>query len=305
MTDRRSLSDTEARNPDWARQWTYANLLRNLRDRFRLGGIPDWAASAEWLMMDALDVKRTELFGRSDTAIQPEQAALIDEWATRRLSREPLQYIVGHAEFCGLRLEVDRRVLIPRPETEFLVEQVVETAAALTPPVRVLDVGTGSGCIALAVATRIPAAEVVATDYSDNVLDLARANGFALGLNVKWTKWDLISDPEVPSFERFSILVSNPPYIPLAEAADVMPEVALYEPHSALFVDGDPLLFYRTILVAADDLLLPGGYLFFEVNPDFAVDIEHIMQFDHGFVTTGIELDLAGRQRIVWGCCDG
>ncbi|MGA7305000.1 MAG: peptide chain release factor N(5)-glutamine methyltransferase, partial [Rhodothermales bacterium] len=119
------------------------------------------------------------------------------------------------------------------------------------------------------------------------------------------TKWDLIRDPEAPSFERFSILVSNPPYIPLAEAAEVMPEVAHYEPHAALFVDGDPLLFYRAILVAADDLLLPGGYLFFEVNPDFAVDIEHIMQSDHGFVATGIELDLAGRNRIVWGCCDG
>lgn len=282
---------------------TYGALLRDLRDRFRDGGVPDWATSAEWLAMDALGCTRTELLSRVERIAGPEQVRLLDQWASRRLQREPVQYILGYTEFCGLRLQVDSRVLIPRPETELLVEHAVRVASAGNGPVRLLDIGTGSGCIALALAKLLPDAEVWGAESSDEALAVARANAEALELNVRWLKMDIL-DTQPPG-GPFTIIVSNPPYIPKSEIDSVMPEVSSYEPHAALFVEGDPLIFYRSILNSCADILAPGGCVFFEVNPDFALEIEQLMRGRSVFVDTGIEPDLANRRRIVWGRRDG
>jgi len=300
-----SSSGIETHAPAGDELRTFAGLLRDTRKRLRAGGIPDWEASAEWLATDALEVTRTELFSQGRCAARPEQTARLEEWIQRRLNREPVQYILGYAEFYGLRLQVDRRVLIPRPETELLAECVIQATEKMATPIRVLDVGTGSGCIALAVAAQVPAAEITAVDYSEEVLELARSNGDALGLNIRWLRWDIVEDAVVPDLERFSIVVSNPPYIPSAEAAELMPEVADYEPRAALFVEGDPLRFYHAILERSDDLLAPDGQIVFEVNPDFAQEIEHAMQVQYGLCSTGIVQDLAGLDRIVWGRRDG
>ncbi|HUF08072.1 MAG TPA: peptide chain release factor N(5)-glutamine methyltransferase [Rhodothermales bacterium] len=282
-----------------ANQATYAGLLRDVRERFRSGGIPDWSASAEWLTMDALDCTRTELFSRGDRLALPEQVERLEDFAHRRLRREPVQYILGYTEFCGLRLQVDHRVLIPRPETELLVESIVRVASSFDGQIRLLDVGTGSGCIALAAAAMIPGAEVWAVDSSDDALEVARSNADALRLEVHWSKVDILHERKANG--PFTIVVSNPPYIPESDRDTIMPEVAAYEPQSALFVAGDPLTFYRTILACCEDTLAPGGYVYFEVNPDFALDIEALMRDRYAYGETGIELDLAKRRRIVWG----
>lgn len=304
MNDDHSFSGTDSQPAD-GRERTYASLLRDIRDRFRLGGIPDWEASAEWLITDAMEVTRSELLSQGQRVARPEQVARLEAWVRRRLAREPVQYIVGHAEFCGLRLRVDRRVLIPRPETELLVEQAAEAVVGMPSPVRLLDIGTGSGCIALALAKMLPEAEVTASDYSERILELARENGAALRLGVRWIVWDVLGGAPPPDLGRFSLLVSNPPYIPAAEAGDVMPEVVGHEPHASLFVEGDPLTFYKAILEKSPDLLAPGGHVFFEVNPDFAAGVERLMRSEYGFASAGIRRDLAGLERIVWGCPDG
>jgi len=282
-----------------AKQATYAGLLRDVRERFRSGGIPDWSASAEWLTMDALGCTRTELFSRGDRLALPEQVERLEDFARRRLRREPVQYILGYTEFCGLRLQVDHRVLIPRPETELLVESIVRVASGFDGKSRLLDVGTGSGCIALAAAAMIPGAEVWAVDSSDDALDVARSNADALRLEVHWSKMDILHERKLGG--PFTIVVSNPPYIPESDRDTIMPEVASYEPQSALFVAGDPLTFYRSILAFCADTLASGGYVYFEVNPDFALDVEALMRDRDGYAETGIDLDLAKRRRIVWG----
>jgi release factor glutamine methyltransferase len=277
---------------------TYAHLLRKIRNEFREAGIPDWKASADWLVMDATGCSRTELFSSGDRVASLDEVDRLDSWTRRRLAREPVQYIVGYTEFFGLRIRVDPSVLIPRPETELLVERVVEAAADLEGPLRILDVCTGSGCIALAVASSLPDASVVATDYAEDVLAVARRNARDLGLDVALAKWDVLGQ-RAPLDGEFSIIVSNPPYIPEAEIASIMPEVASYEPHAALFVTGDPLCFYRAILSSAADLLSEKGFVFFEVNPTFAEEVEKLLWVEFGSV--GREQDLAGFDRIVWG----
>lgn len=282
---------------------TYAQLFRALREQLRDGNVPDWEASAEWLITDVLGCTRTELFSRSDAKANEVQIAQLAELAARRLRREPVQYIVGYTEFCGLRLHVDPRVLIPRPETELLVAHLVEAASRLDEPIRILDVGTGSGCIALGAASLLPEAEIWGVDASEDALDVARANASALGLNVRFTKMNALA-PE-PLSGSFSIVVSNPPYIPASEIEDIMPEVVSHEPHRALFVDGDPLVFYRSIIAFSESMLRAHGYLFFEVNPDYAAQIEQLLKDTGRFPDTGVLPDLAERERIVWGRHNG
>lgn len=281
---------------------TRAQLLQIVREELRAGGVPDWGSSAEWFLTEAIGCSRTELFSRGDSPVPSDTSELVCRWVKRRLDREPVQYIVGYAEFCGLRFKVDPRVLIPRQETELLVQKVVDTALRLDGPVRILDIGTGSGCIAIAVAHMAAGSEVWGADNSSDALDVAGLNGNVSGVDVRWIAWDVLSDEPMPG-GRFSIMVSNPPYILRDEFDAIMPEVAAFEPAAALFVDGDPLTYYRAIVRHASVSLASGGYVFLEVNPDFADDVAALLGADDRYEQTGVESDLAGHPRIVWGRC--
>lgn len=182
----------------------------------------------------------------------------------------PVQYVIGHSEFCGLDIEVREGVLIPRPETEELVAWAIEKAADIERP-RILDVCTGSGCIALALAARVGKASVVAVDISDEALTIARCNAERLQLGVEFIKDDALAHLPNIADRKFDIVVSNPPYIPISERESMHVNVVNFEPDIALFVaDDDPLIFYREIAVTAKHILADNGYLLFEIHQPLA-----------------------------------
>ena len=198
---------------------------------------------------------------------------------------EPVQYIIGVADFCGRQFHVEPGVLIPRPETEELCRMVIEereiSQKGQSPLCEILDIGTGSGCIAITLALELPDAKVTAWDISDDALRIASANAKALGASVTFQHHDALDSSLstlYSSLPKWDLIVSNPPYICGKEADGMDKNVLGYEPHEALFVpDDDPLLFYRTIARYATKALKPNGKLFFEINPLYADDLTHLL----------------------------
>lgn len=242
---------------------------------------------AGWSLVDMLTHNDLTL-----TAAQQMQIAD----AVERLKRyEPIQYILGAAEFDGMSLVVDARALIPRPETEELVLLLAET---LSPDASVLDIGTGSGCIAVALARRLPQAQVSAYDVSPDALALAAENARNQGVKIDFRQVDILHDAPADA-PVFDAIVSNPPYVTDSERASMEANVLDYEPALALFVpDDDPLLFYRAIADFAWTHLSIGGRLFFEINHRFGAEI--VMMLRHkGFANCAVQHDAFGKERFV------
>ena len=219
----------------------------------------------------------------------------------RRLEQgEPVQYVLGEAWFCGRRFHVEPGVLIPRPETEMLVEWELQDERLKMKDeglIDVLDIGTGSGCIAISLALGLPSASVVAWDVSDAALRIARANAEQLGAEVSFVKQDALAAPD--DIARWDVIVSNPPYVCASEAAQMEPHVLEHEPHEALFVpDNDALLFYRAIAQYACRALKPGGRLFFEINPLFATELSSLLK-SLGFAEVELRDDQFGKCRMI------
>ena len=217
----------------------------------------------------------------------------------QRLVRgEPVQYVLGSAEFYGLRFEVAPSVLIPRPETEELVEKVVSEEKGRG-AVKILDIGTGSGAIAVALSRNLPAAEVWAADCSAAALRMARHNAEILNVGVKFILWDIFNDvpQELPQFD---IIVSNPPYIPENEKSIMSPIVTAYEPETALFVpDDDPVCFYKRIASLSRTLLASGGRVYAEIHESYPA--ESAAAFDNGdFRDIEVVKDINGKARFVF-----
>lgn len=237
------------------------------------------------------------------------------------LEHHPVQYVLNEAWFYGIPLYVDENVLIPRPETEELVEWVVKDegfrlqvtghrsqVTGLRPQVAgnqagggpaILDIGTGSGCIAIALKKNIPGSEVYAIDISDKALTVARKNALALHCNIQFLTMDILNTGEREALPRFEIIVSNPPYIPLKDKAAMDKNVVDHEPHSALFVkDNDPLLFYSAIADFAPRHLQPGGRIYMEIHESTGKAVKDIF-VQHGFAQTVIRKDMQGKDRMV------
>lgn len=216
-------------------------------------------------------------------------AALLE----RRRKGEPIQYIVGEAEFFGLPLRVTPDVLIPRPETEHLVERVIELAAAYEHP-RILDIGTGSGAIPIALANHLPHAQITATDISESALALAEGNARRNERDMRFLQGDLLAPV---AGERFEIVVSNPPYVPVTDCDSLSVEVREFEPALALFADKDGLSIYRRLIPQAFDALVPGGFVALEIGFGQQAAIQSLFA-SAGF--TGIEFtpDLQGIPRV-------
>ena len=242
---------------------------------------------AGWSLVDMLT--------HNDLTLTAAQQMLIAD-AVERLKRyEPIQYILGAAEFDGMRLVVDARALIPRPETAELVLLLAET---LSPDASVLDIGTGSGCIAVALARRLPQAQVSAYDVSPDALALAAENARNQGVKIDFRQVDILH--EVPADAPvFDAIVSNPPYVTDSERASMEANVLDYEPALALFVpDDDPLLFYRAIADFAVSHLTVGGQLFFEINHRFGAATAALLQ-SKGFDKVSVLRDTFGKARFV------
>ena len=219
-----------------------------------------------------------------------------DALIARRGKREPLAYITGQREFYGRVFAVEPGVLIPRPETEIIVDAVLEIVRARTPP-RILDIGTGSGCLAITVAMELPAALLTATDNSEAALGVARANARQFGVDTRITfrAGDLLADGDGP----FDIIMSNPPYVPERDKASLDPEVRDYEPGAALFAGPDGLDVIRRLVPAAAAALAPGGWLIFEIGAGQADAVQEIVNRTPGVRWERVLPDLQSIPRVV------
>ena len=231
------------------------------------------------------------------------------------LKNRPIQYIIGETEFCGMRFFVNENVLIPRPETQEMVEMianfarrdnacVIRTGCDVKTDSRpsILDIGTGSGCIAISLAKLIPNSNVTAVDVSEKALEVAKKNAEANGVNVHFVHDDILN-PHVKTYGRasqqFDIIVSNPPYVCESEKSEMRANVLDYEPSTALFVsDNDPLVFYRKILGFAQKALKPDGEVWFEINEKFGIEMKNLCH-EMGFKNAEIIRDFRGKERVV------
>jgi release factor glutamine methyltransferase len=269
---------------------TVRDLLAAGTDELSRAGVPSPRVDAEWLLAHALGVSRSELHADGEEA-PPEKARLFHELVARRASREPLGYVLGEWGFRRLTLAVDPRVLIPRPETEVLVERCLELIAGVAEP-SVLDVGVGSGAIALAIKDEHEGARVIATESSPDALAVAAANVERTGLDVELVEGELFAGLSGP----FDLVVSNPPYVTPGEIGSLAPEVAEHEPRAALIDSG------QTAVIAEQALarLSPGGALALEVADGKAQQVAELLR-SLGYEDVTIGKDLGGRERVVDG----
>ena len=211
-----------------------------------------------------MNFKKFDRYLQPDAAIPDQLKTQIYDIIQQLKQNKPIQYILGMADFYGLTFEVNSAVLIPRPETEELVYWIIHDYQKATP--RIVDIGTGSGCIAIALAKSLPGATICAVDISEDALDVACKNAGRNKVEVEFHKLDILLE-NIPDFGRFDIVVSNPPYITTAQKEQIEPNVLDYEPHLALFVpENDPLVFYKAIGRFAQKMLKKNGTLYFEIN---------------------------------------
>jgi release factor glutamine methyltransferase len=270
----------------------YRSTVQRLRD----AGIEADEArlEAEVLLRHVLRMERSAFLARRDDALPTEAASQLARLLERRCRHEPLAYILGHRAFYGLDFAVDERVLIPRPETEGLVERVIALAGKTA---LIVDAGTGSGCIALALAAHLPDVRVIATDASADALALAAHNAYRLGLSERIAF--LCGDLLEPVREKVDIIVSNPPYIPSGEIAALAPEIAHYEPRTALDGGPDGLDVVRRLLAQAVAHLRPGGHLLLEIGTGQGTAVARLAGGTLPESTVEVENDLAGLERYV------
>ena len=239
---------------------------------------------------------RTEIIVNKNTLFSVEQRHVIENFIEKLKEYVPIQYILGETEFFGLPFHVNESVLIPRPETEELVDWIRNENDRNANP-GILDIGTGSGCIAISLKHEFTNATVDAFDISEKALETAQNNATLNKLEVTFSKVDILNTPEME--QKWDIIVSNPPYVTELEKSEISPNVLDYEPHLALFVpDNDPLLFYRCIAIFAQQHLKPKGKLYFEINRQFGkatVDLLTAM----GFGNVELRKDISGNDRMV------
>lgn len=248
----------------------------------------------EWLAEKNLPAGRSYPHWNLPETVQEK----LEEISARLLKHEPLQYVLGEAWFFGQRFLVNKNVLIPRPETEELVEWILSDDLIRKQDCKVLDIGTGSGCIPITLKRKAASADVWACDVSEAALDLARKNAERLQAGVQFLLLDILDEQQWTSLPSFDLIVSNPPYIPAGEALQMDRHVREFEPHLALFVpDGDPLLFYRTICSLAKKKLRPGGAVYLEVHIDHAGAVSAL--FENAGYTCHTRKDMQGAERMV------
>lgn len=229
------------------------------------------------------------------TNLSDQTTRKIAEIIARLKNREPIQYIFGEADFWGLTFRVNRAVLIPRPETEELVQWIIEDCSG--EPLKALDIGTGSGCIAVTLAKKMPSARIHAWDISEEALEVARENAARNNAAVIFSRKDVLN--EQPPEETFDLIVSNPPYIAQSEKKEMDTNVLNFEPHLALFVpDENPLIFYEKIARLASGSMKKEGKLFFEINRQKANRVASILR-KNGFRNIEIRKDISGNERMI------
>lgn len=273
---------------------TYRELWRTLEPLYGNG---EARAITDYVLDVCFGLSKADILCGAVEEMTAEKAAELNKIFGRLMEGEPVQYVLGRAEFCGRWFDVRPGVLIPRPETEELCAWITADSKASGSP-KVLDIGTGSGCIAITLQLDMPESNVTAWDISADALDVAHENAQQLGANVNFVKLDALNaKPE----GEWDVIVSNPPYICEKEKKDMAVNVLEHEPHTALFVpDADPLLFYRAITRLAVQTLNKGGRLYFEINPIYADDTCRMMRAE-GMTAVELRSDMYGKQRMAKG----
>jgi release factor glutamine methyltransferase len=288
------------------------SALREAVSAMRAGGVPSYALAAEVLLMHLAGRDRAWLYAHPeellDAAIQQEYFQLV----TRRIAGEPVQYLTGQQEFWGLEFEVNPDVLIPRPETEHVIEVALDRLGPrrLQPALRIADVGTGSGCIAVTLASELPTAQFVATDISAEALVTAQRNAVRHGVaeRIQFVQCDLLrplagcttAEPaSEPRLGRFDLIVSNPPYVGRREDAQLAREVRDHEPSAALYAGERGLDLYAPLIQQAATLLTPRGLLVLELSHTAFDHVQALVAAENGWMRVSVNQDLAGIPRVL------
>lgn len=276
-------------------KWTVLKILNWTKGYLAEKGVENPRLEAEWMLCEALSLDRVGLYLNFDKPLNDAELAAFRGMVQRRAKREPLQYILGSQEFMGLDFQVTPAVLIPRHDTEVLVAEGVQRGAGTR---SILDIGTGSGCVAVALAKSLPEAEVSSVDVSAEALAVARDNAEKNQVSVRFFHGSLF---EPLAGRRFDMIVSNPPYIPADEIATLQQEVRGFEPLGALDGGADGLDFYRSIVSGAPEHLTPGGWLLFEVGAGQAPQVLELLRTGGFPVDCFSQTDPAGIERVVGG----
>lgn len=278
-------------------EWTVRRVLKWTTAHLDGKGCESPRLDAEVLLAHARGCERVELYIRFTEVVTDTQRAEMREMVQRRANLEPVAYLVGHREFFGLDFRVTSDVLIPRPDTETLVMEALEAARTVAQP-RILEIGTGSGCVAITCAARTPTAEITAVDICDRALAVARENAgkHKVGERVRFLEGDLFTPLEAD--ERFDIVVSNPPYIRDDEAETIQPDVGRHEPSLALFSGADGLDVIRRLVSETPDYLVGGGRLFFEIAPEQSDAVQGLLSATGRYDEIRFIKDLAGAIRV-------
>jgi release factor glutamine methyltransferase len=277
---------------------TVLEVIKKTADFLASKGVDSPRLNAETLVGHALNLTRMKLYLQFERMLTEKELEIIRPLVRRRSQREPLQYILGNVDFSGLKLKVDKRALIARPETEFLIEKIKDRLVSKS-PANILDLGTGSGAIALALAKHFSEAFITAIDASEDALNLATDNiqflGFTERIKPLLSTWF----DSIPPHSTFDLIVSNPPYLTSLEVSQAMPEVNKYEPHSALIAEEDGLKDIKTILSQAKPYLAPHGLIAIETGENQHNAIRAIA-LAAGFTEFESAKDLASKDRYVF-----
>lgn len=252
---------------------------------------------ADWVIEHVTGMRKIDRIMHKQSPLPPVQLTQIQQYTQELLTHKPVQYVLHEAWFYGMALYVDENVLIPRPETEELVEWVVAEVGSKN-NLNILDIGTGSGCIPIALKKKLPQAEVYACDVSEQALAVASKNAVTQQKPVQFLQADFLQTAIWPTLPTVDVIISNPPYIPHHNQSTMLQNVLAYEPHLALFVPNeDPLVFYDAIARFAKEKLRPGGSIFVEIHEDLGKQTKALFE-SNGFVAV-VKKDLQGKDRMV------
>ena len=273
----------------------YRNFLLQLQKVYSLSEATN---ITDWVFEKKASLKRTDIIKDPNKLITPAADKLIQEALGELLTHKPVQYVLGEAWFYHMKLKVNEHVLIPRPETEELVEQLIkDRKSRLTDPA-ILDIGTGSGCIPIAIKKYLPAAVITSIDISEKAIDLAKENAALHNAHINFVNLDFLNEKNWHSLPMFDIIISNPPYIPANEKEKLDRNVTDFEPHLALFVpDRSPLIFYEKIAAFGKTNLQPNGKIYLETHENLAKEVAAL--FMKGYQTVMIKKDMYGKERMV------
>ena len=286
-------------------------------DRWTVQAILDWTTGhladhgsesprldAEILLAQARDCRRIELYTQFDQALTDQQRAVMRDLVKRRAAREPVAYLVGFREFFGADFALTSDTLIPRPDTETLIVELLDLARQLPTPPAILDLGTGCGCIAITLATQLVSAQVSAVDISPAALEVARANAETHNVadRIAFFAGDLYEP--IPPDRKFQFIASNPPYVTTAELDQLAPDIRDHEPRTALDGGADGLDVIRRLVAGAPDHLAPGGSLLCEISPEQADEVGRLVAEQTAFGSPRTVTDLSGQARVVVASID-